>query len=406
LTFKCSEDFVDGIASQLVVDVIDRKLGLVGRLVIDSVVNNHSLGGIRMMPDVTLNELSCLARNMTLKFGFWGIPMGGAKSCIFASDMISEEKRHQLLACFGRILAPVLTSGVYIPAEDMGSTLSDVEYVLTSAGVRVRSNEPESHQTQDARYTSWTMLASAKTAALHVGLDLARSDIAVEGFGKVGAEAALAFSKSGARLVAISTIKGAISDPSGLDVDKLLEMRKKFGADMVNKYPARRISRSDIHRLEVAIFMPCDGPWSINASNFERVKARIICPGANIPFTPKVEEAMRNRRIFCIPDIVANSGGAFGGHLASFASEQKIRAVIDSQISMRLQEIINRAEARNVTLGKVAREMSMQRFIVTKRKAEQNIILKTNLFRSWAKILPTRVKNLIAAVYLKRVLSV
>jgi glutamate dehydrogenase/leucine dehydrogenase len=248
------------------------------------------------------------------------------------------------------------------------------------------------------------MLASAKTAAAHVGLDLARSDIAVEGFGKVGAAAALAFSNAGARLVAISTIKGGIHDQSGLDVNRLLELWKKFGADMVNQYPARRMSKSDIHKLEVDILMPCDGPWSINASNFEDIKSRIICPGANIPFTLEIEDAMHKKQIFCIPDIVANSGGALGGHLDSFASEQKIRAVINSEIYTRLQEIINRAEIRNVTPGRVAREMSMQRFIMTKRKAEQSNILKNNLFRSCAKVLPRKVKNLIALIYLKRVL--
>ncbi|MFW6194326.1 MAG: Glu/Leu/Phe/Val dehydrogenase dimerization domain-containing protein [Halobacteriota archaeon] len=62
-----------------VILVQDKSIGLKGYLVIDSTVNNSSCGGIRIYPNVTLQEIKDLVRGMTHKQGFVGIPRGGAK---------------------------------------------------------------------------------------------------------------------------------------------------------------------------------------------------------------------------------------------------------------------------------------------------------------------------------------
>jgi len=388
------------ITPQLTIDVLERTLGLFGRVVIDSTVNNHSLGGVRMMPDVGLGELAGLARNMTLKFGFWRIPMGGAKACIFISNKIPGKKRCQFLASFGKNLAPLLKAGIYIPASDMGSSGSDIDRILTVAGCPTGRKESKAHI-----YTSWTMYTSAEVAATNIGMDVSGSTIAIEGFGKVGASAAETFSEAGARVVAISTIEGAIYDPLGIDVSRILELREQYGDRLVARYPARRIGKSELFGLDVDIIAPCAGAWSINFFNAKDVKCRIVCPGANIPMSNEVEGFLHERGVLCIPDFVANSGGVFGGHIDSFVNERRIREVIQTNFRKQVQELIDCSQEMNVTLGSIAREMSKRRFQAMKTKAE-NSVFQSDWIKSLIRLLPKSVTNSLAPLYLKRVLDI
>jgi glutamate dehydrogenase/leucine dehydrogenase len=249
------------------------------------------------------------------------------------------------------------------------------------------------------------MLASAKLAAAHIGLDLSGSSIAVEGFGKIGSAAALTFADAGAKVVAISTIRGGVYDAAGLDVSRLLELSEEVGDDVVNRYPARRISSNEVIGLNVDILLPCNGAWTINRANVHSVRSKIICPGANIPFTNEVEQILHEKRIFCVPDIVANSGAVFGGHVDSFFSQQRIQDTINGEVCSRLAEVIRRAEEEGVTLGRVAKEMCLQKFNSVKRRAGQRSLFQNRFVKSSAKMLPRRIKNLLAPIYLKRVLS-
>ena len=54
--------------------------GVMGYVVIDSTVEGRSCGGLRMLPDIDEAEIRGLARAMTLKYGFLGLPQGGAKA--------------------------------------------------------------------------------------------------------------------------------------------------------------------------------------------------------------------------------------------------------------------------------------------------------------------------------------
>ena len=364
----------------LTIDVLKDTSGLLGRLVIDSVVNNHSLGGVRIIPDVKPNELECLARNMTLKFGFWNIPMGGAKACVFIDRKMPDKERHQFLARFGRKLAPLLKCGIYIPASDMGSNRSDIERILTAAEcpvARGRQNVSKTHI-----YTSWTMHTSAEVAATHIGMDISRSKIAIEGFGKIGSAAVQMFFEAGARVVAISTIDGAIYDDLGLDSHS-----------------------SELFSLPVDIIAPCAGSFSIDSSNAKDLKCRIVCPGANSPMSIETESALSKKGILCIPDFIANSGGVFGGHIESFVRENRIRQVIRTDFRKKVEELIGCSQERNVTLGSVAREISEHRFRVMKQKAE-NSGFQNSWIKSLIRSLPKSVTDLLAPLYFKRVLDI
>lgn len=388
------------VTPQLVMSVMDEKLGLIGHLVVDSIINGHSAGGVRVLPDVTVDELVHLARNMTLKFGFLGIPLGGAKSCVFASPTLQGKGRTRLFTAFGRVLAPLIKSGVYVPGCDMGVCERGLQSIYAAAGSNADIKEVKSHV-----YASWTVFASAKIAAEHVGLDLSGSKVAIEGFGKVGGATAQIFADAGAKIVAISTLNGAMYDQAGLDVSRLLELKGKSGDNLVNEYEAQKIEKSDLLCLPVDVLIPCARPWTINSSNVRKIKAKIVCPGANVPMTMEAEGILRERKILCVPDFVSNSGGVLGCHLESVVSEGKIKEIVKGEFSKRVLEIVRLSEEKNVTPGQVAREIAIRRFNETKKEAERDLF-QTDLIKSVFKLLPKPIKKALAPVYIRTRLNI
>jgi glutamate dehydrogenase/leucine dehydrogenase len=139
-----------------------------GYLVIDSFVGARSCGGLRMPPDIDKAEICSLAQAMTLKYGFLGLPQGGAKAGVRGNAEASSEDRRRVLKAFGTAIAELLQSRVYGPATDMGTDNADIRSMLHSVGVPVKPRELRG--TQSGYYTALTVMAGAKQAAKHLGL--------------------------------------------------------------------------------------------------------------------------------------------------------------------------------------------------------------------------------------------
>jgi glutamate dehydrogenase (NAD(P)+) len=383
------------LSAPTIVDIEDDNLGLIGYLAIDSTVNNHCAGGIRMLPDVSRTEVTFLARNMTLKHGFWNIPVGGAKSCLLVSDAWPRKVRDRYLSAFGRILAPLIRSGKYMISLDMGAGKIDVERIFAVAGRSVNVGDPRTHI-----YTSWTILAAAEVATKHVGLDLSRCNVAIEGFGKVGKATAELLHDLGVTIVAVSTSEGAIYDPAGLDIPELLELSKTVGDKLTCTHRAQKISKQDLLCLPVDILIPCARPWSINLLNVGKVSAKIICPGANVPMSVQTEGVLHRKGVLYVPDFLANSGGVLGGYFESTVDEGKIKMIIHDDFSKQLHNILRLSQERNIAPGLIARQIALHRFSSTKQRAERDI-LEAHL-KPCLRLLLKRLKRILTPLYMRR----
>jgi glutamate dehydrogenase (NAD(P)+) len=132
--------------------------------------------------------------------------------------------------------------------------------------------------------------------------------MAIQGFGKVGSHAAIEADKLGAKIVAVSDVSGAIFNPEGLDIPKLMEYYNNNG--YLKGFPGTEdISNEDLLELEVDVLAPCALDGVINSKNVDRVKARIIIEGANGPVTANANEILHSKNILVVPDILANGGG-------------------------------------------------------------------------------------------------
>lgn len=356
------------IMPELICQVNDEDLGIIGYLVIDSTINNRSWGGVRILPEVSPEELIHSARIMSLKYAFLGYPIGGAKSGIILSPLLSE-KRNEILKIFGKRLAPFLKSKLYMLGIDMGTSLEDLKEIANAAGVKMylKKWKDVSHI-----YTSWSMLTSTKVALKKIGKKLSDCTVAIEGFGKVGSASAKVFSDSGARVVAISNLRGAIYSEKGLDVNELIRLRGLAGDEVVDLYgDAERIKQGGLLELNVDILLLCARLWSIDLSNVANIKARLICPGANLPIRDGTENLLYERGVMFLPNFVANSGGVFGSIMREVVSDKNIYRMIDIEIGRKVEELLNGSEKNKIPLGKFARDVLEKKFNMMKGLREK-----------------------------------
>jgi len=333
-----------------------------GYVVIDSLVAGRSCGGLRMLPDIDKEEMSGLAKSMTLKYGFLGLPQGGAKAGVRGDPSAPRSLRWKQLKAFGGAIAELLRGRTYVPGNDMGTENGDIRYMLRSIGFPIKRRElRENHS---GYYTARTVLAGLYQATGHLGLRFEESTVAIEGFGKVGGALAELLAVAKAKVVAISTSKGAIYNSRGLDVERLKQLSIRDGSMVVETYGgAKRISRASLLELPVDILCPCARHDSVHMDNAQRIKARIICPGANNPIAPGTERLLSERGVLCMPDFLTNCGGVLGGTM-EFASVKRahIEVFIDQYVGRRFSRILKEAEQRGVSPREVAEAMAMRRF--------------------------------------------
>jgi len=356
--------------SKLICVNIDGEPNLRGYLAIDSTVNGISHGGVRMAPDLSPELMAQIARVMTLKYGLVGLPVGGAKAGIVADPEMPLESKRELLKSFGQALEPFFKSRSYIPGGDLGITDDDINFMLASIGLKAR-HKGLTHALSGF-YTSITVFAAAVAAARHISLDLNRASVAIEGFGSVGASAARMFWKREIRVVAISTSQGAIYDKRGLDVGELVKLRDRVGSQVVNLFErGEKIDKSQLVELDVDIFSPCAQSYSITPDNASRVAAKIISPGANVPFTSEAEPILSQRKILVIPDFVANCGGVLGTSMKHTGlKEEYIRHFLEQKIGEQVTEVIEAAEREKVTPRVYAQRIAEERFLKAKATVE------------------------------------
>jgi len=230
-------------------------------------------------------------------------------------------------------------------------------------------------------YVGFSVFAGGQAAARHMNLDLSKSTIAVEGFGKVGSAVARVFWQRGAKVVAISTFKGAIYEPEGLDVGRLIQIKNEVGDDVVNVYgKGQTIEKSELLTLDVDILSPCARHHSINPENVEKIRAKIICAGANIPVTREAEKILYEKGKLCLPDFVTNCGGILGSNMENAGlSGQFIEDFIIQEISNKISEIIEVSRKNNMSPVEFTEMEAKKKYAGIRTKTKEKTI-KNKLF--------------------------
>jgi len=342
-----------------------------GFVVIDSAIGGRAQGGLRMAPDVSFEELEKLARAMTLKYGFLGLPQGGAKAGVLADPEGEAESRQATLHKFAKRIRPLLERREYVPYSDLGTSNADIRGMLKGVGLPLSPGEYCGHSSGD--YTAGTVFESARAAAVVQGIDLASCRVVIEGFGEVGRPLAAMFVRAGARVVAISTSFGGLYDPCGLDITMLRAMAERMGGIVAKKYdPGERVEKSRLKEIPADIFCPCARHDSVQASDVARMPARILSCGANCPVTPEAEQLLWRGGIVCVPDFVANCGGVLGGTMDFCGWRPKeIFALLEQSFRSAVERLICDAVTAGTPLREMAEAIAIRRFQEVKLRTER-----------------------------------
>ncbi len=306
------------LGPEKIVHVYDVETGMKGVVVVDcTALGMTAAGGIRMLPDITTREIFQLARAMTYKFGTLGVPIGGAKSGIWADPAIRGEERKNIMRAFGRALKALIPGGLAFGA-DIGTEAEDLDFIFEGAELPTQGTglmaEKKDGEPIENFVTGYGVVVAAEAACEFAGIDMKGATVAIEGFGKVGGGVARYITEAGGRVVAISTIDGMIFNEKGLDVEKLLELRKGSGDEAIRAYEgAEHLDKDKLFTLPVDVLIPGARPHVIDEKNVESVQAKVISSIANIPITDEAEERLCEKGVLVVPDFVSNAGGTVLG---------------------------------------------------------------------------------------------
>jgi glutamate dehydrogenase (NAD(P)+) len=337
-------------------------------LVVDNVACGPAIGGVRMAPDVSLEECFRLARAMTFKSAAAGLSHGGGKAVIFADARMAADDKERLIRAFAHAIAEVTD---YIPGPDMGTDERCMAWtedeIGRAAGLpRAFGGIP----LDEIGATGFGLAVTAEVAAGFCDLALDGARVAVQGFGAVGRHAARFLAERGAVLVAAADSHGTAIDARGLDIERLSELKAQ--GKSVTDYGGETGDADAVVGVACDIWIPAARPDVLRADNVDRLDAKLVLQGANIPATAEAEDSLHARGILCVPDFIANAGGLicaaveYGGGTETAAFEtiaEKVRANVHSVLERAREEgWAPRAAAVAIAEERVRAATALRRF--------------------------------------------
>jgi glutamate dehydrogenase (NAD(P)+) len=299
-----------------------------------------SAGGTRLAPDVTAAEVAMLARAMTYKFAALGADVGGAKAGV-VGDPADRAGRAARMARYCEEIRPVAESGRFLTGPDMGTFEEDF------APLRRRRAAPTaiSAVINDVPFedvlTGYGVAVAAETGLRSLtGGGWDGRSAAVEGFGKVGGGVAREVTRRGGRVVALSTLAGSIRAPAGLDVERLLALRRIHGDDCIARYGLPVAPPARLFAAEADVLVPGARPGAISGPVAHGLSSavRVIAPAANVPYTRPGAGVLHRRGIAALPDFVCNAGAVIGYRSAPDATPDEVLAAAASTITELIQD--------------------------------------------------------------------
>ncbi len=275
-------------------------------------------GGLRFSPEVTESEVKALSSWMTWKCAVADIPFGGGKGGVIVdTKTLSKTELENLSRSFVRAISDVIGPNKDVPAPDMYTTGEIMNWMTDEYSKIVGKNEL-------ATFTGKTLNnggSEGRTEATGYGgvhvlnklmeekqLNPKDLKIAIQGLGNVAEYFAISAEYHGYKVVTLSDSKGALYNPNGLDIKKVIEYKKTNGS-LMGFEGASYITNRELLELDVDVLVPAALENVITSDNASKIKAKFIIEMANGPLTPEADIILHKKGILFVPDILSNSGG-------------------------------------------------------------------------------------------------
>ncbi|MBL9199474.1 MAG: Glu/Leu/Phe/Val dehydrogenase [Opitutaceae bacterium] len=278
-----------------------------------------SKGGIRFHQDVTLGEVAALAMWMSWKTSLVGLPYGGAKGGVIVNPSeLDENELEHLSRRYMQEMVNFVGPHVDVPAPDVGTNEKIMGWMMDTysnhAGhveSAVVTGKPIAlGGSQGRREATGAGVAYLTKRYLEdLGIPVDRATVAIQGFGNVGSETALALAAYGAKIIAISDYTGGIHNAKGIDLAKAIAY-VRYQKTLHDFHEGEAITNEQLLELPCTVLAPCALERVITDQNAAKLKCRVLAEGANGPTTNAADKIIEARGdIELIPDVLCNSGG-------------------------------------------------------------------------------------------------
>ena len=280
-------------------------------------------GGLRFHEDNRLDDFKALAANMTFKCALMGLPFGGAKGGVRCNpNQLSRAELMRVTRRFTHALGNNIGPEYDIPAPDVG-TDSQVMVWMMDTYMNIAGQSDRSAQQQRVvtgktlecggsvgrdKATGQGMIHCLTEWASDRDVKLEGMTALIQGYGKVGAHAAVLLGKLGVSVVGVGDHSGYRINPEGFNEHRLADYVKKNGS--IEGYDSgAACSRAEFFGAKADILIPAALHNQIGEEEARACQARVILEGANGPVMPEGDDVFAERGIDVIPDILANAGG-------------------------------------------------------------------------------------------------
>lgn len=193
----------------------------------------------------------------------------------------------------------------------------------------------------------------------------------VQGFGNVGSNAARLMQERGYKIIGIAEYDGGLYNPNGIDVESLIEHRLRNGS-VLGFRGAEPMPSAEVITMECEILIPAGTENVITSKNADKIRARIICEGANGPTTAVADEILAEKKVFIIPDILANAGGVTASYFewvqdrqGYFWAEDDVNHRLERILGESFDDVTRYAEAHGVNNRIAAYMLAIDRVAFT-----------------------------------------
>src|SRR6476661_1231265 len=348
-----------------------------GYRVLHNTSRGPAKGGIRFDMHVNLDEVKALAAWMTWKCAAVNIPFGGAKGGVICDPLkMSVSELERLTRRYTAGIINTLGPDSDVPAPDVNTNERVMAWVMDTYSMHVRhtvnavvTGKPVEMGGSLGRReaTGRGCMIVTKEALAHLGMNVRGTTVAVQGFGNVGSIASQLLQREGCKIVAISDRTGAVYNANGIDVeDAVAYVKERRSLDGYVK--GDRVTNEDLLTLDVDVLLPAALENVITTKNAGKVRAKIICEGANGPTTAAADAILEEKGIFVIPDILANAGGVTvsyfewvqdrGGY---FWPEDLVNERLETIMKRSFQDVLDLSRQKRVNMRTASYMLSINR---------------------------------------------
>jgi glutamate dehydrogenase/leucine dehydrogenase len=276
------------------------------------------------------------------------------------------------------MISPIIGPNTDIPAPDVYTNSQTMAWIMDTYSSIVGYQVPAvvtgkpiplGGSLGRSTSTSRGIIVTAKEAAKTFKNSLAGRGIAVQGFGNVGANAAIMAKEYGSKIIAVSDSKGGIYNEKGLNPLEIQKHKEKTGS-VVGFPGSKGISNQDLLEISCDILIPSALEGQIHKGNANKIQAKIIVEGANGPITPEADKILFDREILVVPDILANGGGVLVSYfewvqnLSRFYwTEDEVNKLLDKKMHEAFLEVHNIAASKDVNMRTAALILSVGRVV-------------------------------------------